>query len=312
MSKALTGRTPGRQRHLVPMLPTPRDTARGIALMLLAILLFTAMDAAAKGLIQRYPVPQVVWARFTGQVVIVVLILRGRLLAALRTRYPLQHLVRSACQLGATGCFFASLPHIGLAEATALTDLNPVFITVGAAVFLGESLGPRRIIGVLVAMVGAMIVIRPGAEVFSPAAFLPLCAAAFYTANALLTRKLGPLESHWTPMIHAALFGAVVTGALQPMVWQPIAGNDLPIFVLIGCLGTGAQLCLIRAFSMAEAGAVAPFAYVGILFATIWGIVLYDEWPDLLTLVGALVIIASGIYVWHRETRGRRAKAILE
>jgi drug/metabolite transporter (DMT)-like permease len=290
------------------MIPTPRETARGIALMLLAILLFTAMDAAAKGLIQRYPVPQVVWARFAGQVIIVVLILRQRLLWALRTRYPLLHLVRSACQLGATGCFFSSLPYIGLAEATALTDLNPVFITVGAALFLGEKLGPRRIAGVLVAMVGAMIVIRPGAAVFSPAALLPLCAAGFYTANALLTRRLGPLESHWTPMIHAALFGALVTGALQPLVWQPVATPDVPIFVLIGCLGTGAQLCLIRAFSMAEAGAVAPFAYVGILFATFWGIVLYDEWPDAPTLAGALVIVAAGVYVWHRETSARRAE----
>lgn len=286
-------------------LPTPRDTARGILLMLLAILLFTAMDAAAKGLIQRYPVAQVVWARFAGQVVVVLLILRHSALAALRTRYPVQHLVRSACQLGATGCFFASLPHIGLAEATALTDLNPVFITLGAALFLGERLGPRRIAGVIAAMIGAMIVIRPGAAVFTPAALLPLCAALFYTANALLTRHLGPRESHWTPMLLAALFGACATGTLQPFVWQPVAVSDLPIFVLIGLLGTGAQLCIIRAFSLAEAGAVAPFAYVGILFATIWGIVLYDEWPDLPTLIGALVIVAAGVYVWHRETRGR-------
>lgn len=276
--------------------------------MLLAIFLFTTMDAAAKGLIQTYPVAQVVWARFAGQVLIVVLILRQQVFIALRTRYPVLHLVRSACQLGATACFFSSLPYIGLAEATALTDLNPVFITLGAALFLGEKLGPRRIFGVFAAMIGAMIVIRPGADVFTPAALLPLCAAAFYTANALLTRRLGPLESHWTPMLHAALFGALVTSLAQPFVWQPVAVHDLPIFALIGVLGTGAQLCLIRAFSMAEAGAVAPFAYVGILFATGWGIVLYDEWPDAPTLVGALVIVAAGVYVWHRETRARRTE----
>jgi drug/metabolite transporter (DMT)-like permease len=82
--------------------------------------------------------------------------------------------------------------------------------------------------------------------------------------------------------------------------------GDLPIFLLIGCLGTGAQLCLIRAFSLAEAGAVAPFAYVGILFATLWGVVLYGEWPDAATVLGALVIVAAGLYVWHRETRARR------
>ena len=91
-------------------LAAPRSaTARGILLMLLAIFLFTAMDAAAKGLIQRYDFAQVVWARFTGQVVIVALILGRATLSALRSRYPLLHMVRSACQLGATGCFFASL-----------------------------------------------------------------------------------------------------------------------------------------------------------------------------------------------------------
>ncbi len=289
-----------------PLRPPRSAVTRGILLMLLAIFLFTAMDAAAKGLIQRYSFGQVVWARFTGQVIIVALILGRSTLEALRSRYPVLHLIRSACQLGATGCFFASLSHIGLAEATALTDVNPILITIGGALFLGERLGPRRIFGVILAMIGALIVIRPGMGVFTPAALLPLAAAVFYSTNALLTRKLGPLESVWTPLLHAALFGAVVTSALQPFIWQPITASDLPIFLLIGCLGTGAQLCLIRAFTLAEAGAVAPFAYVGILFATLWGIVLYGEWPDAATVFGALVIVAAGLYVWHRETRARR------
>ena len=281
---------------------TATTTRQGILLMLLAILLFTAMDAAAKGVIARYPVSQVVWARFAGQALIVALLLRGRIPSVLRTSYPGLHLIRSACQLGATGFFFASLPHIGLAEATALTDINPILITLGAALFLGERLGPRRILGVVLAMVGALIVIRPGFGVFTPAAVLPLCAALCYSVNALLTRRLGPFESAWTPLLLAALFGAGVSSLTLPFVWQPIAENDLPIFVLIAFLGTGAQLCLVRAFTLAEAGAVAPFAYVGILFATGWGIVLYDEWPDLATVIGALVIVGAGLYVWHRET----------
>lgn len=288
--------------------PTATTTRQGILLMLLAILLFTAMDAAAKGVIARYPVAQVVWVRFAGQALIVALILRARIPTVLRTRYPGLHLIRSACQLGATGFFFASLPHIGLAEATALTDINPILITLGAALFLGERLGPRRILGVVLAMIGALIVIRPGLGVFTPAALLPLCAAVCYSVNALLTRRLGPFESAWTPMLLAALFGFCVSALALPFVWQPIAATDLPVFVLIGCLGTGAQLCLVRAFTLAEAGAVAPFAYVGILFATGWGIVLYDEWPDLPTLIGALVIVGAGLYVWHRETKGNDAR----
>ncbi len=287
-------------------LPTAAATRKGILLMLLGIMLFTTMDALAKGLIARYPTPQVVWARFAGQAFLVALILGPGLGAALRTRYPLIHLARSGFQLGATGLFFASLGYIGLAEATALTDINPILITLGAAIFLGERLGPRRIVGVAVAMIGALIVIRPGAGVFTPAALLPLGCALSYAGNALLTRYVGQKEGPWTSLILAALFGTLVMGLSMPFVWQPIATADIPLFLTLGVLGTGAQLCVIRSFSMAEASAVAPFAYVGIVFATFWGGVLYGEYPDKFTIIGALVIVGAGLYVWHRETTVKR------
>ncbi|WP_309664827.1 DMT family transporter [Tabrizicola sp.] len=284
----------------------PSPVSRGIALMILAILLFTAMDATAKGLIQRYPAPQVIWVRFAGQLLIVLLILRGRTGPMLRSRFPGFHLARSAFQFGATGLFFLSLAHMGLAEATALTDINPVLITLGAALFLGEKLGVRRLAGVFVALVGALIIIRPGAGVLSLWALLPLGAAICYTGNALITRHIGAQESAWTSMLYASIFGTIAGAVALPFVWVPVALPDLAIFCLVGALGTGAQLCIIRSFSIAEASVVAPFAYLGIVFATGWGIVLYDQWPDRWTVVGALVIVTAGLYVWHRETRAAR------
>ncbi|TGD42341.1 DMT family transporter [Pseudotabrizicola sediminis] len=284
-------------------LPTIKDTKSGILLMVLAIFCFAAMDAVAKGLIARYPVPQVIWARFAGQVLIVAVLLGPRLPAMLRTRWPLLHLIRGVCQLGAIGCFFSALPHIGLAEATALGDLNPVLITLGAALFLGERLGPRRIAGVVAALIGALIIIRPGLSVFTPAALLPLAAAVFYAISALLTRHLGPQETAWTPLILGALFGMAATSVTLPFVWVPVPMADWPLFALIGALGTAANLFLIRSFTLAQAGSVAPFAYAGLIFATGWGYILYGEVPDLPTIIGALVIVAAGLYVWHRETR---------
>jgi drug/metabolite transporter (DMT)-like permease len=130
--------------------------------------------------------------------------------------------------------------------------------------------------------------------------------AISYAASALLTRKVGMTESPWTAMLYGALFGMIVTSILLPGAWQPIAPEDIWLFVTVGCLGTAAQICLIRAFSMTEASILAPFGYAGILLATLWGIVLYDEWPDLLTLLGATIIVASGLYIWHRETQARR------
>lgn len=282
------------------------SVTRGVALMVLAIFLFTAMDATAKGLIARYPAPQVIWVRFAGQLVLVLLILRHHLGPVLRTRFPVLHVWRSASQFGATTFFFLSLPFVGLAEATAIADINPVLITLGAALFLGERLGPRRIAGVVVALIGALIVIRPGAGVFTWWAILPLLCAISYAISALLTRKIGAQESVWASMVYAALFGTIVAGAALPFVWKPIAPADLWQFGLIACLGTGAQLCIIRSFSITEASVVAPFAYLGIVFATIWGVVLYDDWPDRWTVIGALVIVGAGLYVWHRETRAAR------
>jgi drug/metabolite transporter (DMT)-like permease len=286
--------------------PDQDHVTRGVAFMILAILLFTAMDATAKGLIARYPAPQVVWARFAGQLLIVLVILNARAPMYLRTRHPVLHLARSACQFGATGLFFLSLAHIGLAEATALTDINPVLITLGAAAFLGERLGPRRIFGVVVALIGALIILRPGSGVFSPWALLPLGAAVCYTGNALLTRFIGQREPVWTALLHASIFGTAVAALSLPFVWVPVSGPDLLLFALVGLLGTGAQLCIIRSFSTTEASIVAPFAYLGIVFATFWGAVLYDQWPDRWTVIGALVIVGAGLYVWQRERRAAR------
>jgi drug/metabolite transporter (DMT)-like permease len=206
-------------------------------------------------------------------------------------------------QIGATAIFFTSLAYIGLAEATALIDVNPVLITLGAAIFLGEKLGPRRLFGVFAALAGAMIVIRPGAGVFSMAALLPLTGAICYAANALITRWIGPKESAWTSMVFTSVICTAIASLSLPFIWVPIATADLPRFALVGLLGTVAQLCIIRAFTLAEAASVAPFAYIGILFATFWGILFFDTFPDRWTVIGALVIVTAGLYVWHREAR---------
>lgn len=285
----------------------PSQVTRGIALMILAVLCFATMDALAKGLVARYPAPQVVWVRYAGQLLIVLVLLNRNAPRALRTDYPWQHMARSVFQFGATALFFLSLTRIGLAEATALADVSPLLITLGAALFLGERLGPRRVAGVLAALIGALIIIRPGAGVFSLWALLPIGAALSYAGNALLTRHLGMKEPVWTSLLHASIFGTIVSSLALPFVWVPVTGPDLGLFVVVGCLGTAAQLFLIRSFSTTEAAIVAPFTYLGIVVATFWGIVLYDQWPDRWTVLGALVIAGAGLYVWHRENRANRA-----
>jgi drug/metabolite transporter (DMT)-like permease len=283
--------------------PTASQTKHGILLMLGAVVCFTAMDAVAKSLIATYPTAMVIWARYVVMLGFVVVLLRGRMRSFLKTDHLGLHIIRSILQFATVYLFFLSLSYIGLAEAQALTDINPVLITLGAALFLGERLGVHRIGAIVVALLGALIVIRPGFGVFSLAALLPLAAAVTYAAAALITRKVGAVESPWTAMIYASCIGSVMATVPLPLVWIPVAAADLWQFVLLGALGTGAQLLIIRSFSVAEASAVAPFAYSGLIMAVFWGIVLFGEYPDLPTVIGALVIVAAGLYVWHRETR---------
>lgn len=283
------------------------DQPAGIALLLLAVLGFTLMDATAKALTQHYHPAQVVWTRFVGNLLIFAVIFRGRLLVQLRTRQPGMQFARALMQLGSVGLFFTSLQFIGLAEATAIMDINPVLITLGAALFLGERIGPRRIAGIAAALVGAMLIIRPGPGVFEAAALLPLAGAFTYAAGALLTRMVRS-DSVATSVTWSAVVGTVATSLLVPFVWQPVAAGDLWLFLALALFGTLSQWFLVRAFSMAEAGALAPFGYTGLLWAGVWGWLFFGQLPDLWTIGGAAIIVAAGLYVWSREAQAAKAK----
>lgn len=282
--------------------PARQTQLQGIALLLVAILLFTLMDATAKHLAAHYHPVQIVWARFVINLAIVGLVVAPHLGHSLRSARPGVQLCRALAQLGSSALFITSLHHIGLAEATAIMDINPVLITLGAAIFLGESIGLRRAAGIAAALCGALIIIRPGAAVFDPAAMLPLMAAFTYAAGALLTR-LARGDSTATSVLWSALVGSAISSLAVPFFWQPVAIGDLWAFVLLGLLGTVAQALLIRAFALAEAAAIAPFGYTGLIWAGLWGWLFWGTVPDRWTVIGALIIVAAGLYVWMREAR---------
>ncbi|NQW14182.1 MAG: DMT family transporter [Rhodobacter sp.] len=271
--------------------------------MLLTVFLFTVMDAIAKGLAARYDTFQVVWARYTSQTLVAVIILLPRLKSVAKTRYLGLQLIRSAFLFCATISFFFGIVWVGLAQSSAIMSVNPMLISIGAFLILGEQFGIRRAIGVGLGLLGALIIIRPGAEVFSPLALLPLVAAVCYAGYSLSTRFLGREESVWTSFLYTAAFGTVVATLIVPWFWTTPTLMDAGVMILLGVIGGAGQLCLIKALSVAEAGAIAPFAYIGPVLAATWGMLFFDETPDLWTWVGVVVIIGAGIYVWQREYR---------
>jgi len=285
---------------------TGTDTqGRAILMMIGAILCFSLMDATVKALAPKVGVIPTLWARYAGQMLIVFILIFPRIKTVTKTAFPGLQLARSILLMCATGFFFWGISLIALSDAAALMALNPVLITLGAAVFLGEKLGVRRIAGIFAALIGAAIIVQPGSDVFTPAALLPLCAAVTYSGYALLTRRVGNREDPWTSLFYTGLVGTVLLTIAVPFAWQNPDGMALMLMLLAAGFGTLGQLLLIRSLSLGEASMLAPYAYCGLIFAASFGLVFFGEWPDASTLVGALVIALAGIYVWHRETQAR-------
>lgn len=276
---------------------------RAILLAIAAIFCFGLMDVSVKAVTPTTGTIPALWARYAGQMVIVLVLVAPRLSTVVRSEYPKLQITRSILLMAATFFFFLALGQIGLAEATAVIAVNPVLITLGGALFLKEALGPRRIFAIALAMVGALIVIRPGSDVFQLASLLPLIAAFCFAGYTLITRRLGPSEDVWTSLFYTGLVGSILLTAVVPFYLEALDTRAVLLLIAIGAAGTAGQLMLIRALSIAEAGLLAPFNYCGLVFAVFWGLVLFDEVPDTLTLLGALVIASAGIYVWYRETR---------
>ncbi|WP_121064284.1 DMT family transporter [Chachezhania antarctica] len=287
---------------------TAAETAlrgRAILLMIAAILCFSLMDASVKGLAPRTGVVPALWVRYAGQMLLVVLLVAPRLRQVARTTMPGLQFARSVLLMGATAFFFTALSLIPISDAAALMSINPVLVTLGAALFLGEKLGPRRIGGIAVAMVGTMIVIRPGAGIITAESIFALCAAVCYASYVLLTRHVGSSESPWTSLFYTGLVGTVILSIIVPFFW--VTPDRTAILLMGACIlfGTCGQMLLIRAFTIGEAAMLAPFAYCGVMFSMLWGMVFYAEWPGIHTITGALVIAGAGTYVWYRETHAR-------
>ncbi|MGB0497315.1 MAG: EamA family transporter, partial [Rubricella sp.] len=137
--------------------------------------------------------------------------------------------------------------------------------------------------------------------VFTPYALFPLLAAFCYSAYAIVTRMVSAEESPWTSFLWSGLFGALVSSALVPWFWTAPGGVEIVLMLVIGGVGGVGQFLLILAFRAAPASVLAPFSYLGLALAALWGLLFFGEVPDGPTIAGALIIVGAGLYVWHRE-----------
>jgi S-adenosylmethionine uptake transporter len=273
------------------------------------------IDAIAKWLSGAISSGQIAWSRFFFQTLLMLpLFLRTR--GAIVTPALPLHALRGALIALATLLFFSALKYLPLADAIAIFFVEPLILTLLGALFLGESVGWRRLTAVAVGFAGSLIIIRPSFYTLGLPALLPLGTALSFAVYLILTRKLAQHEHPERMQFYAGVFGCLVmTAALaagsaadlavfsfvwpDPWQWLLLAG--------LGIIATAGHLLVVHAFRRAPAGLLAPFQYVEIIGATILGLVFFGDFPDAMTWVGVAIIVGSGMYVFRREaTLARR------
>jgi len=277
---------------------------RALPLFLLAGACFSTLDATAKWLVQDHTLFLVVWARYVGQMVVVTPIAwhrGGR--DFWRTAHLRTQLARSVCLVVATVCFFGALRFLPLAEASAITFLAPMFAIVLSMPVLGEKPTRARWIAAIVGFAGILVLVRPGAAAFHPAAALLVLAALANALYQLLTRKL-PKDNPYTTLFYSALVGTAVLSLALPVAELPdeVTARDGFFLLVLGVLAGLGHYLLIGAFLAAPASLVAPFTYLQMIWATLYGYFIFGQLPDHWSALGMAIIVASGIgLVWHER-----------
>ena len=284
-------------------MPVSNNT-RGAALMALSMLCFTANDTMMKFLFGDIPLFQVVLLRglFCLPLVGYMANRQAQLFIRANRRDMTIVLVRAVAETLATIFFLTALANMPLANIIAILQTLPLSVTMVAALFLGEPVGWRRWSAIIVGFIGVLIIIRPGTDGFSLYSLWGLAAVACVTVRDVVTRRL----SHDMPSLFVTLITAIAITCLGA-VMTPASGWVTPsptswlILVATACVIVAAYLFSVMTMRVGDIGFVSPFRYTGLIWAIIFGFVIFDEWPDNLTLVGMAVIVSAGAYMFRRK-----------
>ncbi len=202
--------------------------------------------------------------------------------------------------VGSSLMFIQSLPHLPVADATAIFFVSPILIMALSVVFLGEAVGWRRWSAAAVGLIGVMIVVRPGTGAFQPAAFLPIISASSWAVGAVVTRKITG-DQALTTLVYSASVGSIVLSALMPFHWVTPNGTEIALGLCMGILFAIGHWCVVLAYRHGNASLIAPFSYVQLIWAGTLGYLAFGSLPDSWTIMGACLIAISGFYTAYRE-----------
>jgi drug/metabolite transporter (DMT)-like permease len=279
----------------------------GILAIVVAIAFLSMMDAIAKWVLASLSVAQMIALRSVF-VLALIAAAHGRALPRMiATRRPWAHAGRTALVATSMLSFFEAMRHLPLATLVAISFGAPLFMTALSVPLLKERVGLHRWSAIVVGFVGVLVITRPGgAESFAPAALLAIFASAVYALSMVGMRFMVRTESDAALMFWQNLGVLAVTAALAPFFWQPVEWAALGLILAMAGLVWVSQQLTIRAFRLAPVGAVAPFHYTELLWAALFGWVVWHELPAEHVWLGAAIVVASGLYMVWRETRPQR------
>jgi len=274
-----------------------------IGLMCAAVICFALLDTSAKWLGTGMSPLQVVFARYAGSMMLVLLLFNPwSRPGVLRTRRPWLQWGRSLLLLGSTALNFIALQYLQLAETISIMFATPLLVALVSGPLLGEWPGPRRLAAIGVGFLGVLVVTRPGFGGMHPAAFLSVVACVCYAFYSLATRMLAGQDSSETTLVYSGAVGTLAMLPLLPWVWTT-PQTPLPwlIMLVVGALGGFGHWLLILAHRMAPATVLAPFIYSQLVWMVALGWLVFGQLPDRWTFIGGAIVVASGLYLLYRE-----------
>jgi S-adenosylmethionine uptake transporter len=275
---------------------------RGIAYMAGGMFLFSAVDMQAKFLSDSLHPIQIVWSRQLGLFLGVLTLIALRGVSVLHTKRPILQIGRGVLAAISATFFIIAIRYVPLADAVAVSFVAPFIVTLLGALILREPVGIRRWVAVSIGFAGTLIVMRPGMGVLHPAVGLVLIAASAFACRQVLSRALSGTDAVQTTVAYTAIVCSALLTIPLPFVWQaPQMGLEVVVLVSMALMAATAEVLVIMALEAAQAVVVAPVMYSLLIWGTFYGWIVFGELPDMWTLVGALIIVATGIYTLNRE-----------
>jgi len=276
----------------------------GAFLMMGGMAAFTINDALVKATGGAIPLFQLLTIR--GVISSVLILALARHLQALKFDLPRRDWaligLRSLSEIGATFFFLTALLNMPLANATAILQALPLTVTAGAALFFGEKVGWRRMLAILAGFTGMLLIVRPGPEGFDTYALYALTAVAFVTVRDLTTRRMSTAVPSMLVTLSAAVavlaFSALASTQVQ---WVALDGRLVALLLGSSLFIVGGYVLSVAVMRIGDVSFVAPFRYTGLLWALILGLLLFGDWPDTVTLIGAAIVVGSGLFTLYRE-----------